>query len=261
MGYLARNIDKRTNPFLLLDSVKTIVVLGYRYPSNVIYGSNFDTLLRVCKYATVSDYHITMKGKLKELCEIIRRECCDIGYRCFVDSGIVMEKVWGVESGLGWLGRNGLLMNDVLGSFFHIGVIFLDYEVASDNRLVGGCGDCRLCVDSCPTGALLGDGLLDSRRCISCYTVERGVVLDSVLDNAMVDSGYVYGCDICQDVCPYNVFRLCEGSLYYSLPSDLLRYSVEDFDYYFSGSVISRVGYDRFMRGVRLVLGLGGDLV
>ena len=253
---------------MLLENIKTIVVLGKCYPANIKYQSHFaksysstginprvnSNAIKICKYAVQRDYHQVIRSKLEQICAVLEQNA-NINCKYFVDSGVVLDKVWGVESGLGWLGNNGLLINDTLGSYFHIGVIFLDIEVASDDRVESGCGNCRLCIDKCPTGALLGGGLLDSRRCLSCYTIERGNKIDVELDSAMVASGCVYGCDICQDVCPYNAGRLLDSEELYCFPADLLSFSEGDFLSYYKDSPILRVGYGRFLRNVGLVVG------
>lgn len=203
MDYMARNIEKRLNPSLLFENAKTIiVVLQNYYPSENQKDSSAPVL---SKYAFGTDYHFVMKDKLKSLLSFIQNEIEPCNGRPFVDSAPVLERAWAKRAGLGWIGKNSNLISVEHGSFFFIGELILDIELPFDKpKLVADhCGKCTRCIDACPTKAIVADRVVDARKCISYQTIELKGELDANLKGKFENR--VFGCDICQDVCPWNL--------------------------------------------------------
>ena len=203
MDYMARNIEKRLNPSLLFENAKTIiVVLQNYYPSEIQKDITAPIL---SKYAYGTDYHFVMKDKLKALLSFIQNEIEPCNGRPFVDSAPVLERAWAKRAGLGWIGKNSNLISVEHGSFFFIGELILDIELPFDKpKLVSDhCGKCTRCIDACPTKAIVADKVVDARRCISYQTIELKGDLDENLKGRFENR--VFGCDICQDVCPWNL--------------------------------------------------------
>ena len=203
MKYMERNVDKRLSPVLLFENAKTIlVVLQNYYPAK----SQKDTTAPVLsKYAYGTDYHFVLKDKLKLLLEFIQTEIQPCNGRPFVDSAPVLERAWAKRAGLGWIGKNSNLITLEHGSFFFIGELILDVELPYDKpKLVTDhCGKCTRCIDACPTKAIIADKVIDARKCISYQTIELKGELDKELKDKFKNR--VFGCDICQDVCPWNL--------------------------------------------------------
>lgn len=201
LSYLERNLEKRFDPRLLVDGCRSVVVCAVSYLS--LYGRGYSAGCRtkVASYALARDYHKSIKEMLWRVAERIKDYAPDMSYRAFTDSAPVAEKSLAVRAGLGWIGRNSLVVNPRYGSMLHLGELFISEDVdAYDTPLEGvGCGTCRRCVDSCPNGAISEDRSLDTRRCISCRTIER----EDTSQPITLD-GWIYGCDACQNVCPFN---------------------------------------------------------
>lgn len=201
MAYMARNFDKRLDPTLLVPGAKSVVsvLLSYRavdVPLCRMYP-------RLSRYAVAFDYHRVMKDKLYHLLERLREEFGMVRGRAFVDSAPVMEREWAVRAGLGWIGKNGTLIHPQLGSMVFIGELIIDLEVDPDSKSVPNrCGTCTRCLDACPVGAIIQPGIVDSNRCIAYLNIEKR---DPLTDEeyAMLN-GWCFGCDACQDVCPWN---------------------------------------------------------
>jgi epoxyqueuosine reductase len=203
MDYMANHFDKRLNPALLVDGAKTVisVLLNY-YPKEDLFE---DKGLKLSKYAYGMDYHFVIKDKLKDLLKFIVANVGDVNARVFTDSAPIMDKAWAEKSGLGWQGKNGMLISKQQGSFFFVGEIILDVELEYDNPTENHCGTCTKCIDACPTNAITEANVIDGSRCISYLTIE---LKDEIIPNEYKDKmeGWMYGCDICQDVCPWNRF-------------------------------------------------------
>jgi len=203
MDYMANHFDKRLNPALLVDGAKTVisVLLNY-YPKEDLFK---DKDLKLSKYAYGMDYHFVIKDKLKDLLKFMVANLGDINARVFTDSAPIMDKAWAEKSGLGWQGKNGMLISKQKGSFFFVGEIILDVELAYDNPTENHCGTCTKCIDACPTDAITDANVIDGSKCISYLTIE---LKDEIIPNEFKDKmeGWMYGCDICQDVCPWNRF-------------------------------------------------------
>lgn len=203
MDYMANHFDKRLNPALLVDGAKTVisVLLNY-YPKEDLFK---DKDLKLSKYAYGMDYHFVIKDKLKDLLKFMVANLGDINARVFTDSAPIMDKAWAEKSGLGWQGKNGMLISKQKGSFFFVGEIILDVELEYDNPTENHCGTCTKCIDACPTDAITDANVIDGSKCISYLTIE---LKDEIIPNDFKDKmeGWMYGCDICQDVCPWNRF-------------------------------------------------------
>ncbi|GAA0877294.1 tRNA epoxyqueuosine(34) reductase QueG [Algoriphagus jejuensis] len=204
MGYLANHFDKRLDPTKLVDGAKTVVSLIYNYyPEKQLPHQKGD--IKLAKYAYGADYHDVIRAKLTEFLEILREEIGEINGRSFVDSAPVMERQWAQKAGLGWLGKNSLLLNREMGSFFFLADLIIDLEATPDLPLAKDyCGTCTACIDACPTDAIVGDGVIDGSRCISYLTIELKDAIPEEFKGKM--ENWAFGCDICQDVCPWNRF-------------------------------------------------------
>lgn len=205
MHYMNNHFEKRIDPKKLLEGAKSVisVLLNY-YPKEVLSS---DDNLTISKYAYGLDYHYVLKDKLNELNEFIERLAGSFSSRIFVDSAPVMDKVWAQKSGLGWIGKNTCLISKKKGSFFFIGEIICDLELAYDPpENEEYCGNCTRCIDACPTGALKGPYELDARKCISFLTIENKDEIPNKFKGKLAN--WIFGCDICQDVCPHNKFSI-----------------------------------------------------
>ena len=200
MQYMANNVEKRLNPALLHEGTKSIITVLLNYYPSQLQSSN---TYQVAKYAYGKDYHFVVKEKLNQLAEFINNNIEPINGRAFVDSAPVLDQLWAVESGLGWIGKNSLLINKKLGSFFFIGHLFVDIELENNNTLHKNyCGSCTKCIDSCPTKAIIANGIIDANKCISYQTIEKKGDISTEIKNNI--NNRIFGCDICQDVCPWN---------------------------------------------------------
>jgi epoxyqueuosine reductase len=202
MGYMANHLDKRVDPRLLVENARSVisVLLNY-FPAQKQTDTEAPVL---SKYAYGVDYHFVMKSKLAALLAFIQQEIAPCEGRCFVDSAPVLDRAWAARAGLGWIGKNTNLISPEHGSFFFIGEIILDLELpASDKVVRNHCGNCTRCLDACPTKALVAPFVLDARKCISYQTIENRGEIDSELKGKFENRAF--GCDICQDVCPWNL--------------------------------------------------------
>jgi len=200
LDYLKRNIDCRADASRLVEGAKSVVVCAVSYKNMVSDGYPADHQAKVASYACTTDYHTTIKQMLFELCERLKEVNPDFSARCFVDSAPIFEKRYAVEAGLGWIGRQSLLVTPEFGSFVLLGEIVMTAECDQyDTPCEGvGCGECRRCVEACPNNAIK-ERHIDTSRCISCATIER-----KEEDEGCDLHGWIFGCDECQTVCPYN---------------------------------------------------------
>jgi epoxyqueuosine reductase len=201
MEWMNNHFEKRLNPALLVENSKSVITVLLNYfPENIQSDSSAPI---ISKYAYGKDYHFVMKDKLKLLYEFINNEISPIEGRMFVDSAPVMERAWAVQAGLGWIGKNSLLINNNHGSFFFIGELIIDLELEYDKAFPADfCGSCTRCIDACPTQAIIAPRVVDSNKCISYWTIEHKGDIDENLKGTFENR--VFGCDICQDVCPWN---------------------------------------------------------
>ena len=202
MAYMANHFDKRLDPRLLVENARSVisVLLNY-FPADKQADPEAPIL---SKYAYGTDYHFVMKDKLNELLGYIQSEIAPCTGRCFVDSAPVLDRAWAARAGLGWIGKNTNLLSTEHGSFFFIGELIIDLELPADDKIVRDhCGNCTRCIDACPTRAILAPYVLDARRCISYQTIENHGDIHPHLKGKFENR--VFGCDICQDVCPWNL--------------------------------------------------------
>ncbi len=204
MKYMENYFDKRLDPRLLVEGSKSVISLMYNYfPKEEI--STFDNL-KISKYAYGEDYHEVIKEILKEMLAEICDEIGNFGFRIFVDSAPVLERSWAKKSGLGWIGKNANLISKQKGSFFFLAEIICDLDLVYDHETSSHCGSCRKCIDACPTNAIVSDKIVDGSKCISYATIELKNEIPDYFQDKMED--WMFGCDICQDVCPWNRFSV-----------------------------------------------------
>jgi epoxyqueuosine reductase len=204
MSYMANHFDKRLNPKLLVEGAKSVISLLLNYfPNQDLAQKNADNF-KISKYAYGEDYHFVMKRKLNELLNFIREHIGEVNGRAFVDSAPVMDKVWAERSGLGWIGKHSNLINRKIGSFFFIGELIVDLELEYDSPTGDYCGTCKRCLEACPTEAIVSPYVVDGSKCISYLTIELKNEIPQEFRGKM--ENWIFGCDICQDVCPWNRF-------------------------------------------------------
>jgi len=202
MEYMDNHFDKRLDPSKLVPGAKSVISLMFNYYTD---KKQSDNTLKVSKYAYGRDYHKVLKRKLKELFNFINDNIKPITGRAFVDSAPVLERTWAKNSGLGWIGKNSLLINPRKGSYFFLSELILDIELEYDTPISDHCGTCRKCIDACPTDAISQEGyLINAGKCISFLTIENKKKIPIEFKDKMED--YIFGCDICQEVCPWNKF-------------------------------------------------------
>ena len=257
MSYLERNIDKRLDPTLLVPGSKSVISLAFNYfpPKKLIDNNNFI----ISKYAYGKDYHKVLKKKLKKLLFLMRERIGDIEGRVFVDSAPIHERAWAKLSGLGWVGKNSLLINKNQGSYFFLAEIICDLELEYDEPVLNRCGNCSRCIDACPTGAITKAQVINAKKCISYLTIENKDNIPEELNDSMNNS--IFGCDVCQDVCPWNknskpheeIEFLPKKNLEKLRKKDWVELTEETFDRIFEGSAIKRTKYKGLKRNIRAV--------
>ena len=225
MTYMERNVSKRLDPRELIPGAKSIICLAYNYyPETELSGD-----LKISKYAFGDDYHYIMKPKIKSLMQYIQQTFPKTTGRAFVDSAPVMERDWAAQAGLGWMGKNTLLINPKKGSFFFLGELIIDLELDYDKPIHDHCGTCTRCIDACPTDALSPEGYkIEPTKCISYLTIEqKGEIPQAFLGKL---ENNIYGCDICQDVCPWNRFSVSHEEPLLSPSNELIDMKKEDWE-------------------------------
>lgn len=255
MSYLGRNREKRYDPRLLVEGTKSIVTVLYNYfPQRPLpREGNF----KIASYAYGEDYHEVLKQKMRQLLAWVEKLTGPLeGTRVFVDSAPVLDRAWAVKCGLGFIGKNTTLIHPKKGSFFFIGHLFLPLPLAPTGEAMGNrCGRCTRCLDACPTGALEAPFSLDARKCISYLTIEYKGALEG---DPSVFHDWIYGCDICQEVCPYNKFSIGNMEPLFQ-PSEALvamrkddwkRLDKAGFDKLFGKSAVKRAGYEGLKRNI-----------
>jgi epoxyqueuosine reductase len=255
MDYLEQNIEKRLDPRILFPGAKSIIVTGLNYYTKKKQGGNHVPI--ISRYAYGINYHAVIKAKLNKVLAYIRTIHPEVQGKSFVDSAPILEKAWGKEAGLGWPGKNSILINKKIGSFFFLGVLIvnidLDYDKPSKDDY---CGVCNLCIESCPTGAINSNRTINANKCIAFQTLEsRTPVPDELI---MKLEGRAFGCDKCQEVCPWNKGSKQHKTPEFDLPDEVRRMNAEDWknlsrkDYkrLFKESAIGRRSYCRFMDNI-----------
>ncbi|QNR22857.1 tRNA epoxyqueuosine(34) reductase QueG [Croceimicrobium hydrocarbonivorans] len=258
MAWLANHFDKRLDPSKLVPGAKSVISLIFNYyPAKVQEDPQAP---KIAKYAYGEDYHFVLKSKLKALVHFIQDEIGEIDGRVFVDSAPVMERKWAQEAGLGWLGKNTLLLNKKEGSFFFLAELILDLELEYDTAMqTDHCGTCTRCIDACPTDAILQPNLLDASKCISYLTIELKDSIPNEFKGKM--ENWAFGCDICQDVCPWNRFSKPHQEEAFNPHPDLLSMSSGDweelseevFREFFRKSAVKRTKYLGLQRNLKFI--------
>jgi epoxyqueuosine reductase len=202
MGYLENYFDKRLDPTLLVPGSKSVISLVYNYYPKKDFADNHD--FKLAKYAYGEDYHNVIKDKLRLFLELVQQEIGEVNGRVFVDSAPVLERTWAQRSGTGWIGKNSLLLNREMGSFFFLAELIVDLELEYDGPVRDYCGTCTACMDACPTDAIPEPYVVDGSKCISYFTIELKEEIPAAVKGKF--ENLIFGCDICQDVCPWNRF-------------------------------------------------------
>jgi len=257
MQYMENHFDKRLNPTLLVEGAKSIVSLTYNYYTDQTQQDI--NAPKISKYAYGVDYHYVIRNKLNELLEFIKREIGDINGRAFVDSGPILEKAWAKKSGLGWIGKNSNLLTQRVGSFYFISELIIDLDLEVDHVVTDHCGSCTACIDACPTEAITEPYKVDGSKCISYFTIELKDNIPSELKGKFND--WMFGCDICQDVCPWNRFSKEHNEPLFNPKPELLSMSKKDWEEItqdtfikvFNKSAVKRTKYKGLVRNIKFL--------
>lgn len=256
MGYMNNHFDMRLDPRLLVPGAKSVISLLLNYFPEEMQRIDAP---KVSKYAYGTDYHLVIKEKCKSLMEKIGGEVGEVAGRCFVDSAPVLDKVWAKRGGLGWVGKNSNLINPKGGSFFFIAEIILDVEFQYDGPIRDYCGTCTRCIDACPTQAIVEPYVVDGSKCISYLTIELKSELPVSYQNKMDD--WIFGCDVCQDVCPWNRFSKPQEESAFENKNGMLEWNEKEwmeitedvFSSLFAGSAIKRAGFKGISRNLKFI--------
>ena len=252
MTYMENHFDKRLDPRLLVPGAKSVISLLLNYYTN---KKQVEGAPKISKYAFGTDYHFVIKDKLSKLFKAIQKHIGEINGRVFVDSAPVMDKVWASRSGLGWIGKNTNLISQKVGSFFFIAELILDVELEYDTPVTDHCGTCTACIDACPTDALTPYNI-DASKCISYLTIELKDQIPTEFQNKI--GNWAFGCDVCQDVCPWNRFAKQHEEPLLKPKSEFLDLTRDDweeltevtFDTIFKNSAVKRTRYEGLMRNL-----------
>ena len=263
MGWMENHFEKRVDPTVLVPGAKSVISLMFNYYTNEKQAD--PEAPKISKYAYGRDYHKVIKKRLKELYRFINDEIGEVSGRFFVDSAPVLDKAWAQKSGLGWQGKNTLIISKNSGSYFFLAEVILDLDLEHDGAVKDYCGTCTRCLDACPTGALSPDEpyYLDAKKCISYYTIElKGSFPDDVAKNF---ENWMFGCDICQEVCPWNRLSKPHNVLDFEPKPGILEMNrkewldiTEDvFEEVFRGTPVKRTGFEGLKRNLAHLSGLG----
>ncbi|HAI42654.1 MAG TPA: tRNA epoxyqueuosine(34) reductase QueG [Maribacter sp.] len=256
MSYMANHFDKRLDPRKLVEGSKSVIslLLNY-YPENTQLEDSY----KISKYAYGQDYHHIIKGKLRQLQEFITEEIGEVHGRAFVDSAPVLDKAWAAKSGLGWVGKNSNLLTQQVGSFYFIAELIVDIDLEYDHAVTDHCGTCTACLDACPTQAIVEPYVVDGSKLISYFTIE----LKNELPNEMKGSfdDWMFGCDVCQDVCPWNRFSKPHNEPLFNPHPELLSMTKKDweeitvdvFQKVFKKSAVKRTKYGGLTRNIEFL--------
>jgi epoxyqueuosine reductase len=257
MSYLENHFDKRLDPTLLVPGAKSVISLLYNYYPKKDFNEAAD--LKIAKYAYGEDYHHVIKEKLKLFLQKIQDEIGEVAGRVFVDSAPVHERAWAQKAGLGWTGKNSLLLNRSMGSFFFLAELIVDLELEYDNPAKDYCGTCTACMDACPTDAITEPYVVDGSKCISYFTIELKEEIPQDVKGKF--ENWIFGCDICQDVCPWNRFSKPHqetrfdpsDQLVTMKKADWLEITDDVFENLFKNSAIQRTKLEGLKRNIQFV--------
>ena len=257
MSYMENHFDMRLDPRKLVPGARSVVSLLYNYtPEEPLDGE-----YKISRYAYGRDYHKVIRKKLKQLLRVLKEEVGEINGRVFVDSAPVMERPWAAKAGLGWIGKHSLLINKQKGSYFFLAELILDLELEYDQPMGDYCGSCTRCMDACPTDAIPKPYLLDGSKCISYFTIELKESIPEEVKGKF--ENWIFGCDICQEVCPWNRFSAPHSEPEFKSSEALSGMKKKDweelteivFDELFEGSAIKRTKYEGLKRNIDFVKG------
>jgi len=256
MRYMENNFDKRLDPTKLVEGSKSVISLLLNYfPHETQGGDSY----KISKYAYGTDYHFVIKDKLKQLLQFMQDEIGEIDGRAFVDSAPVLDKAWAAKSGLGWIGKNSNLLTKQVGSFYFIAELIVDLELEYDAAVTDHCGSCTACIDACPTRAIVEPYKVDGSKCISYFTIELKEALPTSVKGQFED--WMFGCDICQDVCPWNKFSKPHNEPLFNPHPGLLEMNKkeweeltkETFGEIFKISAVKRTKFEGLKRNIRFL--------
>ena len=253
MSYMENHFDKRLNPNLLVEDAKSVIslILNY-YPSELQNEESY----KLSKYAYGQDYHFVIKEKLNQLLHSIQENIGEVSGRAFVDSAPVLDKAWAAKSGLGWIGKNSNLITKSVGSFYFVAELIIDLDLEYDHTTTDHCGTCTACIDACPTEAIVAPYVVDGSKCISYFTIELKENIPSEMKGKFND--WAFGCDVCQDVCPWNKFSKPHNEPLFNPHPDLLSMTKKDweeiteetFKKVFKNSAVKRTKLDGLKRNI-----------
>ena len=257
MQYMENHFDKRLDPTKLVEGSKSVIslLLNY-YPAQ---EQKDKTAPKISKYAYGKDYHFVIKEKLKDLMDFIQEEIGDVHGRAFVDSAPVLDKAWAARSGLGWIGKNSNLLTQQVGSFYFIAELIVDLELEYDSPVTDHCGSCTACLDACPTKAIVQPYVVDGSKCISYFTIELKDNIPAGFKGKF--DNWMFGCDICQDVCPWNRFSKPHREPLFDPHPDLLEMTLKDweeitedvFRKVFKNSAVKRTKFSGLKRNINFL--------
>ncbi len=257
MSYMSNHFDKRIDPTLLVPGAKSVISLLLNYSTDKVQSDPKSP--KISKYAYGKDYHFVIKKKLKALLNDITTELGEVDGRVFVDSAPVMDKAWAAKSGLGWIGKNSNLINKQSGSFFFLAELILDLELAPDGPIKDYCGTCTKCIEACPTDAIVSPFVVDGSKCISYLTIELKESIHESWKSKM--ENWAFGCDICQDVCPWNRFSKNHNEPEFYPKEGLIDMHSEEwqelsedvFQNLFRDSAVKRAGFNKLKSTIHLI--------
>ena len=257
MHYMENHFDKRLDPTLLVEGAQSVVSLTYNY-----YNENLQQdpkAPKISKYAYGIDYHYVIKDKLNQLLEFIKEEIGDVYGRAFVDSAPILEKAWAKKSGLGWVGKHSNLLSQKVGSFYFLAELIIDLELEPDHAVTDHCGTCTACIDACPTEAITEPYSVDGSKCISYFTIELKENIPTDMKGKF--DNWMFGCDVCQDVCPWNRFSKQHSEPLFNPKPELLSMNKKDweeitqetFNKVFKKSAVKRTKYTGLIRNIKFL--------
>jgi epoxyqueuosine reductase len=255
MQYMENHFDKRLDPRLLVDGAKSVISFGLNYYTESKQAD--PNAPKISKYAYGADYHYVIKDKLKKLLHFINENIGEVSGRAFVDSAPVLDKAWAKKAGLGWIGKNTNLINKKSGSFFFLAELIVDLELEYDIKPTADhCGTCTRCIDACPTDAIVAPYIVDGSRCISYLTIELKEAIPAEFKGKM--DNWMFGCDVCQNVCPWNRFSVLHTEEAFDPANELLEMNKRDweeitedvFSKVFKGSPVKRTKFSGLKRNI-----------
>lgn len=257
MSYMANHFDKRVDPRKLVDDAKSVITLLINYfPNKEVQMGPF----KIARYAYGDDYHDVIRAKLRTFLQMLREQIGEVNGRGFVDSAPVLERSWAVRSGAGWVGKNGNLIRKGSGSYFFIATLIIDLPLIPDSiHTADYCGSCTRCIDACPTQAILPNKEIKADQCIAYYTIELKEAFESYTPQW---NDWIFGCDVCQEVCPWNRFSTPHNTESFDVKSSFLTFNHNDwksmpmevFGKTFKNSPLKRTGYQNLMRNINHIL-------